>query len=149
MFVQNEWEALFSLFSINQSFMPKMFYYKKCVFKSNRRLLFSLFLINRYCIRSVCSKRVGDYFLVYSSLISTVSLMLYYKKCVFKASGRLLFSLFTFSLVSIVHLMFYYKRCLFKASGKLRLSISIINQYCKTIALPQKIGVHREWEATF
>ena len=58
--------------------------------------------INRYCTtkiffyKDVCSKQVGVYFLVYSSLISIVRLMLEYKKCVFKASGNLLFSLLSY-----------------------------------------------------
>ena len=58
--------------------------------------------INQYCTtkiffyQNVCSKQVGDYFLVYSSLISIVRLMLEYKKCVLKASGNLLFSLLSY-----------------------------------------------------
>ena len=63
---------IFSLFIMNQYCMPKMFQYEKCVFKASGRLLFSLFIINQYC----------------------TSKMFYYKKCVFKAGGRLLFNLF-------------------------------------------------------
>ena len=63
---------LFTLFIINQYFMPKMFYYK-----------------------NVSSKQVGGYFIVYSSLIKR--LMFFYEKCEFQASGRQRFSLFIIS----------------------------------------------------
>ena len=74
----------------------------KCVFKARERLFFSFFIINQYYMpkifyyENVCSKQVECYFVVYSSLISTVRLMLCYKKCVFKASGNLLFSLLSY-----------------------------------------------------
>ena len=51
-----------------------MLYYEKCVFKTSRRLLFSLFIINQYCKENVCSNQVGGIFLVYSSLINIVCL---------------------------------------------------------------------------
>ena len=44
--------------------------------------------------KNVCSKQVRDYFLVYSSLLKL--LMFFYEKCVFRASRRLLFSLFIY-----------------------------------------------------
>ena len=86
----------------------------KCVLKAIRRLLFSLSSINQYCIlnvpiqkmciqskreaafqflhplfyfENVCSKQAGGYF-----LISPSTFLL--RKCVFKASRRLVFSFF-------------------------------------------------------
>ena len=114
----------------------------KCVLKAIRRLLFSLSSINQYCIlnvpiqkmciqskqeaafqflhplfyfKNVYSKQVGGWFLVSSS---TVLL----RKCVFKASVRLLFSFFIHCFTSkmcvqskwgaalyLVHPMFYFE----------------------------------------
>ena len=65
---------LFSLFIINQFCSTKMFYYKRCVFKTSGRQLFTLFIINQYCMKNVSSKQVGGCFLVYSSLISIACL---------------------------------------------------------------------------
>ena len=56
-----------------------MFYNKNCVFKAIGRLLFSLFIMNRFSTKNVCSKQVGCCFLVYSLLISNMPKMFYYK----------------------------------------------------------------------
>ena len=94
--VQIHWERK-NLLGI---FLRKLFYYEKCTFKASGKLLFSLFIINQYCTKNMYSNWVGGCVLVYSSLISIVHLIFYYKKCVFKASGRLLFSYS--SLISII-----------------------------------------------
>ena len=74
--------------------------------------------------KNVCSKQVRGYFLVYSSLLKL--LMFFYEKCVFRASRRLLFSLF-------IYWLFYFKKCEFKASGGLLFSLLIHSSTSKNV----------------
>ena len=62
----------------------------------------------------MCSKQVRNYVLVSSSLISIVRRMLYYKKCVQSMRG-LLFDL--------IRYFFNTQKCVFKASGNLLFSL--------------------------
>ena len=51
-----------------------------------------------------------------------------YLEYVFKASGRLLFTLFVIN--QCLRLMFYYEKLVFKASGRMLFSLFIIDQCC-------------------
>ena len=53
-------------------------------------------VLQKFVFKNVCSKQVGGYFLVYVSLRTIVCLMLYYKKVLFKTSGKLLFSFLSY-----------------------------------------------------
>ena len=71
-----------------------------------------------------------------------------YSQCVFKASKRLLFSLFIINKHVCLQCSTI-KKCVFKARERLRFSLFIINQYCTPNILLQKICVQSNWEAAF
>ena len=82
---------LFSLFIINQYCMLKRFYHEKCVFIESGRLIFSLFIINSI----VCLKRF--YYEFYKTLLKECFLdfcFLVYLENYINIYNRLLFCLF-------------------------------------------------------
>ena len=63
----------------------------KCVFKVRKRLLFSFFIINQYCVANVCFSTINVFKTIYRQLLSLLSYFLCYEKCMFKTSAGLLF----------------------------------------------------------
>ena len=95
----------------------------KRVIKTSRALYFSLFS--------------------FSSLINIVGLMLYYKKCAFKAIGKQMKCVF-----SIVLLMLYYKKCMFKANGNLLFRLLNYFYNMKNVCLKHEGGGFLIYSAT-
>ena len=95
----------------------------KRVIKTSRALFFSLFS--------------------FSSLINIVGLMLYYKKCAFKAIGKHMKCVF-----SIVLLMLYYKKCMFKANGNLLFRLLNYFYNMKNVCLKHEGGGFLIYSAT-
>ena len=75
---------LFILFIINQYFTPNVLLQKTCA-QSKQEAVFLVYSSILLLSKNMCSKQVGGCFLVYSSLIK--ALIFYYEKCVFEASG--------------------------------------------------------------
>ena len=79
----------------------------------------------------------------FSSLINIVGLMLYYKKCAFKAIGKQMKCVF-----SIVLLMLYYKKCMFKANGNLLFRLLNYFYNMKNVCLKHEGGGFLIYSAT-